>query len=304
MAIALACPACQRALKVKDELAGRKIKCPDCAAVMTVPGKKADTETGITAKKPRPAPVAVQDDEPDDEDRPKKKKKKKAGSNRGLLIGAAVGGVVVILVIVLVIMMAGGGSAKDKVVQRKVEPQPKKVEQPVAQVDEPEIVKKAPVGGLGRTKEVTEIQNSLRQLGIAYKQFEVVENRGPKDQKELGPYYQNINPINEALKNKWITFIWGVPRRALAENGDSNTVLAYETDADRQGIRMVLFGDGHVDGLNEEDFKKAPKAKGTFTWPSSRQRQAGRHRQRQAEPDPGGAEGRRLHPVTTAGIRR
>ncbi len=123
-------------------------------------------------------------------------------------------------------------------------------------------MKKAPVGGLGRTKEVTEIQNSLRQLGIAYKQFEVVENRGPKDQKELGPYYQNINPINEALKNKWITFIWGVNRRALAENGDSNTVLAYETDADRQGVRMVLFGDGHVDGLNEEDFKKAPKAKG------------------------------------------
>ncbi len=54
MAIALTCPACQRALKVKDELAGRKIKCPDCAAVIAVPGKKAVTETGVTATKPRP----------------------------------------------------------------------------------------------------------------------------------------------------------------------------------------------------------------------------------------------------------
>jgi prepilin-type processing-associated H-X9-DG protein len=263
MAIALTCPSCARELKVKDELAGRKIKCPGCATILVVPGTKAESETRITAKKPSPVPAAADDaDDTEDVERPKNKKKKKAAGNRGLIIGGAIAGAVVIVIVVLVIMLAGGGNAKDKGVQRKVEPPPKKAEQPVVQVEEPEIEKKAPVGGLGRTKEVTEIQNSLRQLGIAYKQFEVVENRGPKDQRELGPYYQNINPINEALKNKWITFIWRVPRQALAENGDSNTVLAYETDADRQGIRMVLFGDGHVEGMNEEDFKKAPKAKG------------------------------------------
>jgi hypothetical protein len=262
MAIALACPACKRALKVKDELAGRKIKCPGCAAVLLVPGKKTESETRITAKKPSPVPVAADDDdEPEDDERPKKKKKKKAAGNRGLLIGAAVGGVVVIVAIVL-FFMTRGDSPNNKVAQRKVEPPPKKAEQPVVQVEEPEIVKKAPVGGLGRAREVTVVQNQLRQLGLAYKQFEVVENRGPKDQKELESYYSKVPEINEALKNKWITFIWRVPRQALAENGDSNTVLAYETDADRQGIRQVLFGDGSVNGLNEEDFQKAPKAKG------------------------------------------
>src|SRR5207302_1042083 len=106
------------------------------------------------------------------------------------------------------------------------------------------------------------IRSSLHQLGIAYKNFEVSENRGPKNQKELGPYYQNINEINEALTNKTFTFIWGAPRSSLTENGASNTILAYETDPDGQGMRMVLFGDGHVTGLNEDEFKKAPKAKG------------------------------------------
>lgn len=266
MAIALACPACKRALKVKDELAGRRIKCPGCATVLPVPGKKAATEESVTAKKPRPVPTAAEDDdEPDEDERPRKKKKKKqAASNRGLLIGAGVAVVVAIAAIVLIVVTRGGASKE--VAQRRPEPtkhiEAKKTEQPVVQVSEPETKKKPPITGIGRVKERVVIENSLRQLGIAYRNFEVEQNRGPKDQKELGPYYQNVNDINEALKNKDITFIWGVPRRALTENGDSNTVLAYETDADRQGMRMVLFGDGHVDGLNEEDFKKAPKAKG------------------------------------------
>lgn len=265
MAIALACPACKRALKVKDELAGRKIKCPNCAAVFPVPRKKVESDERVTAKKPRPVPAAAEDDDdPDEDERPKKKKKKKkTAGNRGMLIGAAVGGVVVIAAIVVFLMMPHG-TANEKVAQRKSAPPPikKNVEQPVVQADPPEIKKKPPIGGIGRVKERVVIENSLRQLGIAYKNFEVLQNRGPKDQKELGPYYQNVNDINEALNNKEITFIWGVSRRALSENGTSNTVLAYETDGDLQGVRMVLFGDGSVNGLNEEDFKKAPKAKG------------------------------------------
>ena len=36
MPITLAC-ACGRAMRIKDELAGRKIRCPDCRAVLAVP---------------------------------------------------------------------------------------------------------------------------------------------------------------------------------------------------------------------------------------------------------------------------
>jgi hypothetical protein len=37
MAISLSCVSCQRKIKAKDEHAGRKIKCPECGQVLTVP---------------------------------------------------------------------------------------------------------------------------------------------------------------------------------------------------------------------------------------------------------------------------
>src|SRR5438874_2601141 len=153
MAISLTCPSCERALKVKDELAGRKIKCPACGSVIAVVAKESNSEARITAKKPQPVRASREEDEPEEQERPKK-------------------------------------------------------------------------------------------------------------QQELSSYYENNGQINEYLKNKWVTFIWGVRRQALDELGSSNTVLAYETDPDARGIRMVLFGDGSVDGLNEDAFQKAPKAKG------------------------------------------
>jgi hypothetical protein len=36
-AVAFPCPGCQRTLKVKAELAGKKVKCPRCAAAVEVP---------------------------------------------------------------------------------------------------------------------------------------------------------------------------------------------------------------------------------------------------------------------------
>jgi len=262
LAITLSCPSCEKGLKVKDELAGRKIKCPKCGSVFAVPGVKAAIDERVSAKKPSPAPVRKDDDEESEEEVPvKKKKKKKAKSNRGLLIGAAIGGLALVLIAVLFYLF--WNPAKEKVVAKAPPPKvpAKQVKQdPVAEED-PAIVKKAPVGGIARARERTEIENNLRQLGIAYRQFEVDNNRGPKDQKELGPYYQNVATINDSLKNKWITFIWGVNRAGFSE-GTSNTILAYETDADRQGQRFALMGDGSVQNMDEETFKKTPKAKG------------------------------------------
>jgi DNA-directed RNA polymerase subunit M/transcription elongation factor TFIIS len=264
MTIALSCRGCGQALKVKDELAGRKVKCPKCGSVIAVLGAKADGDARITAKVPR---SRVQEDEDEDEEpeeyeRPQKKKKK-AKSNRGLLIGAAVAGVILIAVVV-VVLLSWERTTQTKVAQKRIQQPPVDPQRvnvpPVAEEPQPE--KKAPVGGIGRVMEVTVAQNALRQLGIAYRNFEALENRGPKNQKELSPFYENNNEINEALTKKWITFIWGVPRSNLAENGASNTVLAYETDHDRQGVRMVLFGDGSVRGLSDEDFNNAPRAKG------------------------------------------
>jgi hypothetical protein len=66
MAIALSCD-CGRSLRLKDELAGRKIRCPSCNASLTVPTPETNTEEealdillgDAPAQKtpPRPAPI-------------------------------------------------------------------------------------------------------------------------------------------------------------------------------------------------------------------------------------------------------
>lgn len=264
MAITLTCPSCERALKVKDELAGRKIKCPQCGAVITVIAKGANSEARITAKKPQPAPPARdEDDEPGEEERPKKKKRKKGKSNQGLIIGAGLGGVAIIAVVVVLLLNRGDGAPK--VAQKNLNPAPppqnQEKEEPAPQAD-PVPEKRAPAGAIARVREGTVDRNKLRQLGLAYMNFLDTLKRGPKDQKEFSPYYENDHEINEYLTKKWITFIWGANRQSFAEHGTSNTILAYETDPDRAGIRLVLFGDGSVDGLGEDAFQKAPKAKG------------------------------------------
>ncbi len=37
MPIPFSCSECEKQLRVKDELAGKRIKCPECAAVVLVP---------------------------------------------------------------------------------------------------------------------------------------------------------------------------------------------------------------------------------------------------------------------------
>jgi hypothetical protein len=66
MPIPLQCP-CGRDLRVKDDLAGRKIKCPDCSATLIVP--TIDPDEGLVSEKPfetssrKPASHTSADDE-------------------------------------------------------------------------------------------------------------------------------------------------------------------------------------------------------------------------------------------------
>ncbi len=97
MAISLRCD-CGRKLKLRDELAGKEIRCPDCAEVLSVPKAKAKAES-----------YDYDDEEDDFEDEaPRRSSSGSRGSGRrgrapvrksggnGLIIGLAVGGVVVL----------------------------------------------------------------------------------------------------------------------------------------------------------------------------------------------------------------
>jgi predicted Zn finger-like uncharacterized protein len=50
MAISFTCPSCESDLRLKDELAGRKVKCPRCGDVIAIP---ADDEDEGREEKPR-----------------------------------------------------------------------------------------------------------------------------------------------------------------------------------------------------------------------------------------------------------
>ena len=74
MPIVLSCTSCQKPLKVKDELARRKIKCPGCGTVIAVPRPVVE----IVAEAP-PAPIAEESPLEDWEEVPPTPKKKKKG---------------------------------------------------------------------------------------------------------------------------------------------------------------------------------------------------------------------------------
>jgi hypothetical protein len=61
----MTCSSCSKSLRLNDTLAGKSIKCPQCATVLRVPGA-----TAVTLPKPPPASAPVANDEEDDNLRP------------------------------------------------------------------------------------------------------------------------------------------------------------------------------------------------------------------------------------------
>jgi hypothetical protein len=80
MPITFSC-ACGKTLRVKDELAGKRVKCPACGGVATAPAAETAFEVFEEPPPPPPRPVArpvarpAAMDEDDDEPRPAKAKK-------------------------------------------------------------------------------------------------------------------------------------------------------------------------------------------------------------------------------------
>jgi predicted Zn finger-like uncharacterized protein len=120
MPVTLTCSGCNSSLKVRDDLAGKKVKCPRCAHLIVVPARDEDLtevlnvpDEGITEVRPnakarkKPAPDEDEDeereervsaskpkakakparsrdeDEEEEEERPKRKKKRSAKDEDG-----------------------------------------------------------------------------------------------------------------------------------------------------------------------------------------------------------------------------
>jgi hypothetical protein len=103
--------------------------------------------------------------------------------------------------------------------------------------------------------------NDLKQIGLAYHNYNDATNKAPSKAEDLGPYLEMNKRLLDLLKNGDVVFIWDVPLKQIINMaGTSNTVLAYEKDAPTKG-GYVLMADASVKKLSADEFKKATLAK-------------------------------------------
>jgi hypothetical protein len=254
MAISFSCAECDHAFKVKDDLAGRKIKCPECGESNSVPAGKAKTAGAVAAAKAKAKPADTDDYEEVEERAQKKRKKRnrnKSNTGRILLAGGALLFIAALVVLVIVIVNRKPEEPKEKVRQ---EPQARPSPSPI----DPE--KKVYSAGVAGTMDRVEMRNMMQQLGIAYKNFVAEKNKGPANRDELAGYYEKHPRILEMLDKKWVTFIYGAGPREVGDS-PSRLILAFQTDKDAAGIRIVLMANGVIDEMLDGEFQKTKKAR-------------------------------------------
>ncbi|HEY1859299.1 MAG TPA: hypothetical protein VGG61_03040 [Gemmataceae bacterium] len=111
-------------------------------------------------------------------------------------------------------------------------------------------------GGLARMIDRSKIREQLRQIGLAY---QLSGDNPPKGPDDLLPNLENNQTFAKLLKDGDVVVIWGVRQSSLPST--SQTILAYEKNADEKGERYVLMADcSSVKAMNEQEFKSAPKA--------------------------------------------
>ena len=98
--------------------------------------------------------------------------------------------------------------------------------------------------------------DELGQLGLYYHQYRGLYNRSPAKLDDLQTWLQRDMPkLYQGIKDEYYVVFWGVPTPS------SNVVLAHEKDADANGFRIVLLGDGSVQRMNETEFQQSLNAK-------------------------------------------
>jgi hypothetical protein len=170
------------------------------------------------------------------------KKKKKKNSNM-LILGLVGGGLLLVGGVVLVVVL---NPPKEKEQQPKFEPKPKKGKDLVSTV--------------ARRIEMIDVQQCFSQLGKAIQADSTINGKGTANYKELGPNFAN-SPLKEWIEKDWVKVVWSANFNNLV-NGASNTALAWETDADSRGLRVVLMCDTSVQTMDENTFKNTPRAVG------------------------------------------
>ncbi len=134
MPLLFRCSACHGKLRLRDELAGRKVKCPKCGSAITAPADISEDEpveaaapaapppksASVKAKVREEPPAAPEEHHPPrvDDDRPRRKKRKKRqaeSSNAWMLWAAGVGVLTVLVIVAMLVIANSSDEAKEKV---------------------------------------------------------------------------------------------------------------------------------------------------------------------------------------------
>jgi len=84
MSLSVECPGCGREYRVKDELAGKKIRCKECNTAMMVPSPEQDDDLAELASKPAALPTPSRKKSGSKAGKPAKKRKSSGGMSTGL----------------------------------------------------------------------------------------------------------------------------------------------------------------------------------------------------------------------------
>ena len=262
MAISVACPSCDRELKVKDELVGRKVKCPGCGESIAVPSaQRADAVSERPQKKPRPVPddavsdaapkkkrAAAEDD--GDEERPRKKKKKQS-SNLALWLGAGAGVLLLLACLVAGLIYFLLNQDKPVVQATASSPPPLKKEKEVEKEAPKQVEQPSLVGKVLRWKDKVSIYQDFRTIA----QLHAAE-QSPSGKINVENLKKSIERAAPAI---WKEIQDGMYVLHPGTGTSDNEVVAYENVSEElcHGMRVVAFRSGRVEELTTPALEKA-----------------------------------------------
>jgi predicted Zn finger-like uncharacterized protein len=274
MALRITCPGCKTALKLDDEMRGRKVRCTNCDKLLNIPGvngKKSNDEDAVQeGRKLKAAAAKAREEEDEDEneeeeERPakkKKKKKKQKGLPMGMLIG--VGGGIALLLIVVVSASAYFITHLPKVPEpvarneKKADPipEPPQEERPGKQerLEDRDRKKggKSIIGNVRGAGYRTERKNELKQIGLFFGQF---CDSAPKSARTKEAFLDFIKRDAKVIHETILDGYYVVNLKA--DHTSSASVVAYERDAELNGNHLVVRGDTSVDYITGQELKMA-----------------------------------------------
>jgi hypothetical protein len=109
-------------------------------------------------------------------------------------------------------------------------------------------------GKIGDAKNRAVLTNDLKEIGLAYINFQESEQRPPQSFDELN----KKSPLSPGCAK--VNMIWGAGMAGLCKDGASNEIVIGHVASPGTTNMIVLFCDGTVQQLTADEYSRAKKA--------------------------------------------